>query len=178
MSTVELEPRRTALILIDLMPRIIAMPTVPLSGPEVLERCIALADATRAAGGLVVHVRVEAQGVDVQPEGSGLAPELNHQRGDVEIVKQTIDAFHNTGLDEVLGSHDITTVVLGGIATNFGVESTGRAAGEHGYSVVFVCDAMADLDATAHELAIDYVFPRFGTVCTGAEYVAALGLRS
>jgi nicotinamidase-related amidase len=178
MTTVALEPRRTALILIDLMPRVIAMPTAPLSGREVLQRCIALADATRAAGGLVVHVRVEAREVDVQPEGSELAPELDPQPGDVEIVKHTIGAFHHTGLDEALRSHDIGTVVLGGIATNFGVESTGRAAGEHGYSVVFVSDAMTGLNATAHELAVDYIFPRLGTVCTGAEYVAALGLRS
>jgi nicotinamidase-related amidase len=178
MSTIQLEPRRTALVLIDLMPRIIARPTAPLSGREVLERCVALAKATRAVGGLVVHVRVEQPGVDVQPEGSELAPELDPQPSDVEIVKHTIGAFHQTGLDDVLRSHDINTVVLGGIATNFGVESTGRAADEHGYSVIFLSDAMTGLDRAAHDFAVEYIFPRFGAVCTGAEYVAALSAHS
>ena len=173
-TTLELEPRRTALVLIDLMPRIVALETAPLSGPDVLERCVALAEATRSVGGLVVNVRVERPGVDVQPEGSGLAPELDPQPGDVEIVKHTVGAFHQTGLDDVLRSRDIETVVLGGIATNFGVESTGRAADEHGYHTVYVTDAMTGLDGPAHDFAVNYIFPRFGTTCTGTEYIAAL----
>ncbi|MFI5709320.1 isochorismatase family protein [Kribbella sp. NPDC051620] len=172
MSTLELEPRTTALVLIDLMPRIIALDTAPLTGPAVLERSAALAKATRAAGGLVVNVRVERPDVDVQPEGSGFA--LDPEPGDVEIVKRTVGAFHRTGLDDVLRERGIKTVVLAGIATNFGVESTGRAADEHGYDTVYVTDAMTGLDATAHDFAISYVFPKFGTVCTGTEYVAAL----
>jgi nicotinamidase-related amidase len=172
MTTLALEPRTTALVLIDLMPRIIALDTAPLTGQEVLERCVALAKATRSVGGLVVNVRVERPGVDVQPEGSELA--LDPEPGDVEIVKRTVGAFHQTGLDDVLRKHGIKTLVLGGIATNFGVESTGRAADEHGYDTVYVTDAMTGLDGAAHDFAVSYVFPRFGTVCTGTEYVAAL----
>ncbi|WP_433019151.1 isochorismatase family protein [Kribbella sp. CA-294648] len=174
MTTLDLEPRTTALVLIDLMPRIIALDTAPLSGPEVLKRCVALAKATRSVGGLVVNVRVERPGVDLQPEGSGFAPELDRQPGDVEIVKHTVGAFHQTGLDDVLQARGIRTVVLGGIATNFGVESTGRVADEHGYNTIYVTDAMTGLDAHAHEFAVSYIFPRFGTTCTGTQYVAAL----
>jgi nicotinamidase-related amidase len=165
------------LVLIDLMPRIIALDTAPLTGPEVLARCAALAKATRAVGGLVVNVRVERPGVAGlqnvrQPEGSGLA--LVPEPGDVEIVKRTVGAFHQTGLDDVLRERGIKTVVLAGIATNFGVESTGRAADEHGYDTVYVTDAMTGLDAAAHDFAVSYIFPKFGTPCTGTEYVAAL----
>lgn len=174
MTTLALAPRTTALVLIDLMPRIIALDTAPLSGPEVLKRCVALAKATRSVGGLVVNVRVERPGVDVQPEGSGFAPELDRQPGDVEIVKRTVGAFHQTGLDDLLRARGIRTVVLGGLATNFGVESTGRIADEHGYDTIYVTDAMTGLDADAHEFAISYIFPKFGTTCTGTEYVAAL----
>ncbi|MEU4394001.1 isochorismatase family protein [Kribbella sp. NPDC023855] len=174
MTTLALERRTTALVLIDLMPRIIALDTAPLSGPEVLKRCVALAKATRSVGGLVVNVRVERPGVDVQPEGSGFAPELDPQPGDVEIVKHTVGAFHQTGLDDVLRARGIRTVVLAGIATNFGVESTGRIADEHGYDTVYVTDAMTGLHAHAHEFAVSYIFPRFGTTCTGTQYVAAL----
>jgi nicotinamidase-related amidase len=169
-----LDPRRTALVLIDLMPRIVALDTAPLSGPEVLERCVALAKATRSVGGLVVNVRVERPGVDRQPDGSGFAPELAPQPGDVEIVKRTVGAFGRTGLDEQLQRRDIGTVALAGIATNFGVESTGRGADDLGYETVYITDAMTGLDRDAHDFALSYLFPRFGSLCTGTEYVAAL----
>ncbi|WBQ03589.1 isochorismatase family protein [Kribbella sp. CA-293567] len=174
MTLLALDPRTTALVLIDLMPRIIALDTAPLAGPAVLERCVALAGSTRTAGGLVVNVRVERPGVDVQPEGSGLAPELGPRPGDVEIVKQTVGAFHRTGLDDVLRTRGIRTVALAGIATNFGVESTGRVADEHGYDTLYLTDAMTGLDGAAHDFAVSYIFPKFGTVCTAAEYAAAL----
>ena len=74
----------------------------------------------------------------------------------------------------MLRSRGIETVVLGGLVTNFGVESTGRVADEHGYSVVFVSDAMAGLHDHAHAFAVEYTFPRFGTVCTSAEHLASL----
>jgi len=173
-TTLSLDPRSTALVLIDLMPRIVALDTAPLAGPMVLERCVALAKATRSVGGLVVNVRVERPGLDQQPEGSGLAPELDPQPGDLEIVKRTIGAFGRTSLDDELRSRGIETVALAGIATNFGVESTGRAADDLGYNTVYLTDAMTGLDEQAHEFAVSHVFPRLGTVCTGTEYVAAL----
>jgi nicotinamidase-related amidase len=173
-TTLSLDPRRTALVLIDLMPRIVALETAPLSGPEVLERCVALAKATRSVGGLVVNVRVERPGVGRQPDGSGFAPELAPQPGDVEIVKGTVGAFGRTDLDEQLRRRDIGTVALAGIATNFGVESTGRGADDLGYETVYITDAMTGLDQDAHDFALSYVFPRFGSLCSGTEYIAAL----
>jgi nicotinamidase-related amidase len=169
-----LEGRRTALVLIDLMPRIVALETAPSSGTDVLERSIALAAATRSAGGLVVNVRVERPGVEVQPEGSGFAPGAEPRPGDLEIVKRTIGAFGRTPLDSELQSRGIANVVLAGIATNFGVESTGRAASDLGYETFFLTDAMTALDANAHTFALTYVFPRLGTSCTSAEYLDAL----
>jgi nicotinamidase-related amidase len=121
-----------------------------------------------------VFVRVERPDVDVQPPGSELAPECLPRPGDVEIVKRTTGAFHNTGLDGELRARGIDTVVLGGLVTNFGVESTGRAADEHGYSVVFVSDAMSGFDEPAHAFAVDYVFSRIGTVCTAGELLEHL----
>lgn len=169
-----LESRRTALVLIDLMPRIIALETAPLTGQAVLERSVELAAATRAAGGLVVNVRVERPGVDVQPEGSGFAAEVVPQPGDLEIVKRTIGAFGRSPLDGELQSRGIANVALAGIATNFGVESTGRAASDLGYETFFITDAMTGLDGAAHEFAVANVFPRVGEICTSTEYLNAL----
>ncbi|MGW1339690.1 isochorismatase family protein [Kribbella sp. NPDC002412] len=174
MTTLRLDPRTTALVLIDLMPRIVALDTAPLSGPEVLERCVALAKATRSVGGLVVNVRVERPGVEVQPAGSGFAPGATPEPGDLEIVKRTIGAFGRTGLDHELQTRGIETVALAGIATNFGVESTGRAADDLGYDTIYISDAMTGLDGRAHEFAVSTIFPRLGITCSGTEYVAAL----
>ena len=69
---------------------------------------------------------------------------------------------------------EIQNVVLGGLVPNFGIESTGRAADEYGYSVTFVSDAMAGLQEHAHTFAVEYIFPRLGTLCTSAELHASL----
>ncbi|MDQ3788845.1 MAG: isochorismatase family protein [Actinomycetota bacterium] len=174
MSPLNLDPRRTAMVLVDLMPRIIALPTAPHSGEQVFERCVRLADAFRERGGLVVWVRVERPG-GVQPDGSELA--ATPADGDVVVVKHSWGAFGNTDIDDHLRKHGVETLVFGGIATNFGVESTARAADDHGYSVVLVSDAMAGLDQHAHDFAVEYVFPKLGTVVTTDELLAQLPTR-
>jgi nicotinamidase-related amidase len=158
----------TALVLVDLMERIVAQPVEPWPGAEVLATSEKLAAAFRSAGALVVLIRVERPKVAKQPPGSGLVPGLL-QEGDLEIVKRTIGGFQGTGLDDELRSRGIGTLVFGGIATNLGVESTARAAGDLGYELIFVEDAMAALTAAEHEATVGLDFPRLGTVVTAAE---------
>lgn len=161
-----------ALILVDLMPRIIELPVAPLSGQAVLRNGLRLAELFRAAGEPVVAVRVERPGVDEQPPGSGFATGVTVP-GDITIVKRTIGAFHGTELDARLREHGVDTVVVTGLVTNLGVESTARAAADHGYRVEFVADAMAGLTAAEHKFAVRKVFPRLGTVTEVADYAAA-----
>ncbi|MER5216953.1 isochorismatase family protein [Streptomyces sp. NPDC002838] len=163
-----LDPARTALVLVDLMERIVALPLEPRKGTEVLAVCRELATRFRSAGAAVVLVRVERPGVAEQPSGSGLAAGLPHD-GDIEIVKRTIGGFQGTGLDERLRERGVTGIVFGGIATNLGVESTARAGGDLGYDLVFVEDAMAAFTAAEHEASVRLDFPRLGTVVTAAQ---------
>ncbi|MFF7948540.1 isochorismatase family protein [Streptomyces griseorubiginosus] len=160
-----LDPARTALVLVDLMDRIVALPLEPRKGTEVLAAAEELATAFRSAAAPVVLVRVQRPGVADQPPGSGLVAGLARD-GDIEIVKRTIGAFQGTDLDARLREHDVTTLVFGGIATNLGVESTARAAGDLGYDLVFVEDAMAAFTAAEHEASTRLDFPRLGTVVT------------
>lgn len=148
------------------MSRIVAGDLAPHTGPEVLARCVRLAGAAREAGGTVAWVSSVRPGEDPQPDGSELAPECEPRTGDLRIVKHAWGAFGGTGLADALQVKGIDTVVLGGIATNFGVESTARAADEHDFRVVSVSDAMTGLDGHAHEFALDYVLPRLGPVVT------------
>ncbi|MDX3312993.1 isochorismatase family protein [Streptomyces sp. NPDC054884] len=169
-----LDPARTALVLVDLMDRIVALPLAPRKGAEVLVAAQELADSFRSAGALVVLVRVERPGVAEQPSGSGLVQGLARD-GDVEIVKRTIGAFQGTGLDERLREQGVTTCVFAGIATNLGVESTARAAGDLGYELVFVEDAMAALTGPEHEASVKLDFPRLGTVARAVDVRFARG---
>lgn len=162
-----LDPRRTALVLVDLMDRIVALPLEPRKGTDVLAASQELAAAFRAAGALVVLIRVERPSVAEQPPGSSLVAGLARD-GDLEVVKRTIGGFQGTDLDRVLREHGIRTLVFGGIATNLGVESTARAAADLGYDLVFVEDAMAALTAAEHEASVRLDFPRLGTVVTAA----------
>lgn len=149
------------------MPRIVGRSTAPYSGQEVLDRCTKLADVFRAQGATVVWVLVATP---AQPAVPSVVP----HDGDVTVVKTSWGAFPSSGIDAELRARDISTVVVGGIATNFGVESTARAADDHGYEVVLVSDAMTGLDAHAHDFAVDYVFPKLGTVVTTEEAITAL----
>ncbi|MFC8506553.1 isochorismatase family protein [Streptomyces sp. NPDC057411] len=158
-----LDPGHSALVLVDLMERIVALPLAPHSGTDVLTAADRLAHAFRAAGAPVVHIRVERPGVDVQPPGSELVAALVHD-GDPVVVKRTIGGFQGTGLHELLAERDVNTLVFGGIATNLGVESTARAAADLGYELVFAEDAMTALTADEHQASVRLDFPRLGTV--------------
>ncbi|MEU3739790.1 isochorismatase family protein [Streptomyces sp. NPDC032198] len=165
---VTLEPASTALVLVDLMPRIIDLPLGPRSGTETLDAACALAERFRAGGASVVAVRTERPNVVEQPPGSEL-----HQRvaalADAVVVKGTIGGFHHTYLHELLQGRDVSTLVLAGIATNMGVESTARAASDHDYELVFVEDAMTALTTAEHQAAITLNLPRFGQVTSSPE---------
>ena len=160
----------SALVLIDLMPRIVALPLAPHSGEEVLARCRSLAAAFRTKGLPVALVRAERPDVAEQPPGSGLADGLAAP-GDILVVKRTIGAFHGTDLHQRLRERGATTLVFGGLVTTMGVESTARAADDHGYEVEFASDAMSGFDAEEHEFTVRRIFPRFGPVRETAAYL-------
>jgi nicotinamidase-related amidase len=171
--------RETALVLIDLQHGILGMPVGPHSSADVLARAVRLLSVFRQAGGTVVLVRVSfaADGGDVlnQPRDSTFAanrvagwdqlvPELGPAPTDIVITKHQWGAFYGTELDLQLRRRGVRTIVIGGISTNFGVESTAREAFERGYALVFVEDAMASASAEAHAFACGSIFPRLGRV--------------
>jgi nicotinamidase-related amidase len=64
--------------------------------------------------------------------------------------------------------------VLVGIATSIGVESSARAAHEHGYHVTLAIDAMSDIDAETHRNSVERIFPRLGETGTTDEILEVL----
>jgi nicotinamidase-related amidase len=106
------------------------------------------------------------------PDWADLVEELDPQDGDLRVTKQTWGAFHGTTLDAQLRDLGVTQVVLTGVSTSAGVETTVRAAYEHGYHVVLATDAMTDTDADVHANSITRIFPRLGETATTAEILA------
>jgi nicotinamidase-related amidase len=169
-----LDPARTALLLIDLMDRTVALPLAPHAGPAVLDAALGLARAFRTAGAPVVAVRIRRAGVRDQPPGSDLVAEVA-AAADLVVEKQTVGAFQGTELHDRLRERGVRTLVLAGIATNLGVESTARAAADLGYGLVFAADAMSGMTAAEHESSVALDFPRFGTVVRAGEVKFAGG---
>jgi nicotinamidase-related amidase len=102
-------------------------------------------------------------------------PELDLQPVDIRVTKRTWGAFPHTDLEGKLREAGVTQVVLCGIATSIGVETTAREAYSLGFNVTLATDAMTDLDAGAHENSIGKIFPRLGETGTIDEIIALLG---
>ena len=181
MPITTLDPN-TALVVIDLQKGIVSMPTAHPAA-EVVARARALADAFRRRDLPVVLVNVAggAPGRVEQvltatrpPDWAELVPELNRQPSDHTVTKHTWGAFTNTDLEAHLREVGVTQIVLAGIATSIGVESTARNAHELGFNVTFAVDAMTDRLAEAHQNSITRIFPRIGETGTTAEILALL----
>ena len=189
-APLKLDAATTALVLIDLQQGILPYAKAPYDAASVLAHAAPLATAFRAARSPVVLVKVgfSADGGDAlkaivdapNPPGAPAAhwmadtAELPPQPGDIHIVKRQWGAFHGTELDLQLRRRGIRTIVLAGIATAIGVESTARFAWELGYDIVFVEDATSGPDAAMHANSFEKVFPRLGRVRKTADVLAAL----
>ena len=189
-TPLKLDPRTTALVTIDLQQGIVPLAKAPRDGAAVLATAAALTAAFRAAKATVVRVKVGFSAdlgdllrppVD-SPNAMGELPanwladplELPAQPGDVHILKRQWGAFHGTDLDLQLRRRGIRTIVLGGISTPFGVESTARFAWELGYEIVFAEDLSSAALVEQHQHAFKTIFPRLGRIRTSAEIIASL----
>ncbi|MBY8861157.1 cysteine hydrolase [Nocardia sp. CA2R105] len=174
----------SALLVIDLQHGLADAPTLePVA--EIATRAGELADAFRRNGQHVVLVNAvgRAPGRTEQgarhdqkfPDGwTDLLPALGRTESDHVVSKSRWGAFQDTGLHELLTGLGVTQVVIAGVATSFGVESTARAAYDRGYHVTIATDAVTDLDARAHAHALGHIFPRLGETGTVAEIAATL----
>jgi nicotinamidase-related amidase len=181
-----LDPRTTALVMIDLQNGVLGRRTLsPRSAPDILESATEFAERFRRAGAVVVWVRVcwspdfgdaLRQPVDqppALPAGGFPAdfatfPEGLAQPSDLIITKRQWGAFYGTELDLQLRRRDVRTIVLGGVATNFGVESTARDAWERGYEIVIAEDVTSSLSRDLHDFSIQHILPRIAVISSSA----------
>jgi nicotinamidase-related amidase len=171
---------KTALLVVDLQKGIVGLPTAhPIA--DVVGNATKLTDAFRRHGLPVVLINVDglapgraeqSRRVSEFPAGwTDLIPELNRQPGDHLVTKRTWGAFTNTGLEPYLRQSGVTQVVVSGVATSAGVESTARFANELGFNVTLAVDAMTDMNADAHHNSVTRIFPRLGETGTTQEII-------
>lgn len=188
MADLKLEGKTTAVILIDLQNGIVGMETAPYPATDVVAKGAALTAAGRKAGATAVYVHVDLahfvqlevdkqmrdpNGPPPPPAASEIVAAAGLEPGDIVITKRSWGAFSGTDLEAQLRARGIKTIVIAGIATNFGVESTARSAAGLGFNVVFVEDAMTTISADAHQFAIENIFPRIGRVRSTAQLLAS-----
>ncbi|MBS2010917.1 MAG: isochorismatase family protein [Cyanobacteria bacterium SZAS TMP-1] len=171
----------TALIVIDLQKGIMAMGGHQGFAP-VVEKTRLLLQIFRSRHLPVILVNVDGKPSgrteqsrnlkDLPADWTELILELNQHPSDHLVTKRTAGAFTNTDLERYLKEVEVTQVVIVGVATSMGVESTGRQAYELGFNVTMATDAMADLLPECHTNSITRIFPRIAETGTTAEIIA------
>ncbi|MDB5083462.1 MAG: isochorismatase family protein [Bacilli bacterium] len=186
----ELNANKTALVIIDLQQGVVGMTTEPYSATKIVENAAKLAEAFGAKGAFVVAVNVDfLDGKDAlkpitdqaapsapgprRKDSSALVPEIDAVKS-MLITKHQWGAFYGTELDLQLRRRGIDTIVLCGISTSIGVDTTAREAYQRGYQQVFAEDAMSALSAEEHRYTLKYIFPRIGRIRTTEDILRAL----
>ncbi len=185
----ELNAAKTALVLIDLQEGILPFAGGPHAASDVVARAAVLAEKFRAVNAPVVLVRVgwakdfgDAPKQPVDASHSGGLPEnwwvyppaLGKKESDIEVTKHQWGAFYGTDLELQLRRRGIDTIVLGGISTNIGVESTARNAWELGFNLILAEDICSAGSTEEHNGSFKNIFPRLGRVRQSAEVISAL----
>jgi len=176
-----IDKKSTALVIIDLQKGIASSGrlTVPHSSKTVIENSVRLANEFRKNKMPVFLVHVVSSEVErlnpivddkrvmatqLPKDWADFVPELDPKESDIVIAKKQWGAFYGTELDLQLRRRKIETIILCGIATNYGVESTARFAYEYGYNQIFVEDAMSSTSEEMHNASINFVLKRIGRV--------------
>ncbi len=173
--------------MIDLQKGIVARDGLaPYSAAEVLEKNEKIAEKLANTDALIVCVHVKNYGSEalrpltdtpaIMPtqvaDASDFAFPLAYDetvKNVIHVKKHNWGAFHGTDLDVQLRRRGIDTIILTGIATTIGCDTTAREAIQHGYAVIAVEDAMTDFHAQFHKDDVEYIFKRLGKVRSTAE---------
>ncbi|MFI8418339.1 hydrolase [Serratia sp. NPDC078593] len=190
----KIDSKTTALVVIDLQNGILPFAGGPHAAEQVVNHAAQLAGRFRAMNAPVIFVRVgwcdsfadalkqpvdapTPTPVDGLPDDWWTFPDaLAVTDRDIVITKRQWGAFYGTDLELQLRRRGINTLVLGGIATNIGVESTARVAWELGFELVIAEDMCSAQNSEMHQFAFQHIFPRLARVRSTREIVAALSV--
>ena len=184
------DPKTTALVSIDLQGLVLSLPLAPYPAEQIVANTVAITNKLKADGGTTVFVTVGfssdyADAVNQPtdetftlppgglPAAALAAPaEIAALTPDVTILKRQWSAFYGTELDLQLRRRGIKTLILTGVATNFGVEATVRDAYAANYAVIVAEDAVTTFSLDMQDFACTKVLPRLSRIRKTAEILA------
>jgi maleamate amidohydrolase len=193
-----LDRRRTALIAYDVCRRALVPPD-PVRRDAmrpVLDAWVRMIGLARAAGVPVIYTTPvsRADGADVVmlptdlsaetgvppltngiegTEGAGFPDEIAPRAEDYVFLKRRPSAFHGTGVAELLRMLRRDVVIIGGGATNRGVETSVREAFNMDVASVVVRECCWGGDAAAHAYSLDKAMKMYARI-RSLEQVTAL----
>jgi maleamate amidohydrolase len=194
-----LETRRTALIAYDVCRRALtpADPARRAVMRPVLEAWVRVIDAARGAGIPVIYTTPvsRADGADVVmlptdlsaetgvppltntvegTEDAGFPDEIAPRADDYVFLKRRPSAFYGTGVAELLHMLRRNTIIIGGGATNRGVETSVREAFSMDLAAVVVRECCWGGDEAAHLYSLDKAMKMYARIRTLEQAVAML----
>jgi nicotinamidase-related amidase len=194
----ELDPKRAALLLLDLQNYGIhsqgywathGEPDWPEVARPAVENTAKVLAAARRRGLLVVHVglawrpgspelNMAAAIFSGAPDrsveatwGAEFVEPVRPESGEIVVYKRSVSALAGTELDRLLRVRDVNTLVLAGVATHFAVEGTAREAVDRGYRVVVLEDCCASRVPEVHRHSIDVILRGLCRVTTAEAFI-------
>lgn len=182
MGKAKIDFKKTALVLIDLQKGLVGVP----GGDKVVENAAKLVNLFHRQHGFIVFVNVDfhdgedrlspltdrpALAMKMPEDWAVLDPRLDVGNTDYRLTKRQWGAFFGTDLDLQLRRRGIDTIVLCGISTNRGVESTAREAFQYGYNQYFIEDAMTAHTEEEHQVSVKLIFPYIGKVRSAGDFI-------
>ncbi len=188
MKKLNLIPSKTALIVIDLQYGVVNTKLEPYTSQEIIKNTSKLINKFIEKKSFVGLIRVSTDGLDFPNPNTDLEsnmlnfsegwdkyiPEIENIKGAHFITKKQWGAFHETGLDLQLRRRKIDTIVLCGLYTGIGVDTTAREAFQLGYHQVFVEDAMSSISKEEHNYVCNNIFPKIGKIRLTDNIISAL----
>ena len=195
-----IDRRRTALIAYDVCRRALtpADPARRAAMHPVLEAWMQIIAAAREAGVPVIYTTPvsRADGADVVllptdlsaetgvppltngiegTEGAGFPDEIAPRPEDYVYLKRRPSAFYGTGVAELLRMLRRDTIIIGGGATNRGVETSVREAFNLDLATIVVRECCWSGDAAAHAYSLDKAMKMYARIRHLDQIVTMLG---
>ncbi len=111
------------------------------------------------------------------PKGREIVGELKPEPQDIVFQKRRPDGFVGTDFDLTLRSNRVQTLLIGGVATEGGIEGTARSARNLGYDVVVLRDCVGSRSRELHEMALKLMEQTYFDIATASE-IAEIWRRS
>jgi len=193
-----LNPARTALVVFDMQKGQFEVDDAErrrwLAESNIVANTVQLLQAARSAGLPVFYIQNSRRpdfadqkevltdagggvrgGPVIGTRGWEILDEIKPEPNDYVVPKFRQGAFSSTTLDILLRARSIDTLLLCGVRTTVGIETTVRDGRDLGYNIVLVSDCTGGVSPEDHQWTLQRIFPMLARVRTHTQVAAMLG---